>query len=53
MDLLSGVFVMVGFGGLHPDQSEDNANDQSQSQPTWYGINSIIKNIFGQGSIQS
>jgi len=52
-DLLPGVFIMVGFGGFRPDQGEDNANDQGQSQPTRYGMNSIIKNIFGQGSIQS
>ena len=53
VDLLAGVFVMVGFGGFCPDQGENNANDQSQSQPTRYGMDSIIKNIFGQGSIQS
>lgn len=46
------VFVRVGFGGLRPKQGENNTNDQNQSQPTRQGMDSIIKNIFGQGTIK-
>jgi hypothetical protein len=46
------VSVRVSSGGLRPEQGENNTNDQNQPQPTRQGMDSIIENIFGQGSIK-